>query len=320
MEVHSRRLYDNTSRVEKDIGQPVDNKNGSCGKFSKSFEENLNIVLNYTFNISNDYLVRLLLDNAGIEKLSKHPFDTKTPVFVTAASSNHFGELQDLIENLRTNVTRNNETMKMIIYDIGLNETQSQLVRKICECEYRLFPFYDYPSYFKILINYTWKPVIIQLVLIEYDFVMWIDSSVRFNGSPLSPLYEEARTVEVKILHGWDPIIRNTHLNTFNALGEAPCMFKRREIQAGWILVKRTNFTLRAIMKPWVSCALQFGCMAQDNAEIIILSPDERNEDQYHVCHRFDQSVIAIILTRLFNDGMDLVYGNMTKYGYIWRG
>ncbi|KAK3098891.1 hypothetical protein FSP39_024018 [Pinctada imbricata] len=239
----------------------------ACGDFSEtfpnSFEKNWEIVTNYRFVVPHGSLKELNLDTIGIEVLNNKVSDSKVPVIVTAASANHFEEVQGLIEMLMTRY----KGFKLIFYDIGLESNQVSVIKRHCKCEFRRFPFSKYPEYFRILRNYVWKPLIIQLVLIEYDFVMWMDASVRLNGSPLEELFEEARKTGIKILRGYGLIVKQTHLNTFKALEEKPCMFQGQELQTTWIIVSRTNFTLRAIMKPWVSCALQYGCMAQDNAE-----------------------------------------------------
>ncbi|KAK3097994.1 hypothetical protein FSP39_015138 [Pinctada imbricata] len=287
----------------------------ACGDFSEtfpnSFEKNLEIVTNYRFVVPHGSLKKLNLDTIGIEVLNNKVSDSKVPVIVTAASANHFEEVQGLIEMLMTRY----KGFKLIFYDIGLESNQVSVIK----CEFRRFPFSKYPEYFRILRNYVWKPLIIQLVLIEYDFVLWMDASVRLNGLPLEELFEEARKTGIKILRGYGLIVKQTHLNTFKALEEKPCMFQGQELQATWIIVSRTNFTLRAILKPWVSCALQYGCMAQDNAERLYRGRSSKHPGN-HLRHRFEQSVISIILTRLYHDHIKDVHIGISKFGAIMRG
>ena len=54
---------------------------------------------------------------------------------------------------------------------------------------------------------------------------------------------------------------------------------------------------LYAVMRPWVACALHYGCMDFQNSHSLLNCTNESIEP--HSCHRFDQSTIGIILTRL---------------------
>ncbi|KAK3085707.1 hypothetical protein FSP39_007599 [Pinctada imbricata] len=287
----------------------------SCGTFPKSLEENLKIVTDYRFNVPLDYQRFLKLDVDGIENLKKRILGKTIPVIATAVSSNHFREIQSLIENIHENVMKTFD-MKFILYDIGLTEPEAKIIQKNCRCDYRKFPFHKFPDHVRILRGYTWKPIIIQLVLIEYDFIMWVDASIRFHGNVLDSLFKEAYETEIKILPGGGSIADRTYGFTFNALGEDPCFFRRKEYSASCILIRRTNFTLHGILKPWVSCALQYGCMTSDNVEKII--DCRRNgllsDVPLHRCHRFDQSVISILLTRLFNDNNDFLLIKYKEY------
>ncbi|KAK3087810.1 hypothetical protein FSP39_010940 [Pinctada imbricata] len=268
--------------------------------------------------IETNVLAKLQLDNNGIETLDRKRSNTKIPVFVTAASANHFEEIQGLIQMIHEKVLTRYENVKFIIYDLGLQHRQAALIKKYCKCDFRVFPFHEYPEFFKVIPNMAWKPVIIQMVLMEYDFVTWMDASIRLFGTSLDQLFIDTRKTEIKILRGFGLIVRQTHLNTFNALGEEPCLYHRPELQTTWIIISRTNFTLSAIMRPWVSCALQFGCMAQENT-MSHKKCSARNPANF-LCHRFDQSPLSIILTRLFHDRLDQIYIRMGNKGAILRG
>ncbi|KAK3101497.1 hypothetical protein FSP39_004039 [Pinctada imbricata] len=289
--------------------------NNSCGTFPSSFEENLKIVTNYRFNVSLNYLHDLKLDDAGIESLSKRVSDRRIPVIVTAASSNHFREMQGMIEILHEKVMTSLE-FKFILYDIGLSELEAKIIKKNCRCEFRTFPFHKFPDHVRVLRGYTWKPIIIQKVLMEYDFIMWVDASIRFHGNILDSVFNEAYETEIKILPGGGSIADRTYGFTFNVLGEDPCLFRQEECSASCILIRRTNFTLHGILKPWLSCALQYGCMTNDNVEKMIDCRKNKvlSDVPLHRCHRFDQSVISILLTRLFNDNKDFLLVNSSEY------
>ena len=290
-----------------------------CGNFKATFRENLDIVRNYRFNVSKELLRNLDLDDAGIRKLSeKRVTKSNEPVFLHAASANHFGESQALFKNIHQKVMPKYKNIKLVFYDIGLKPEQLSLFRKHCRCDIRTFPFDEFPLHVRNIGAYTWKPILIQLLLQEFDFVMWMDSSVRFNGI-LDSLFFDALQSGFKTMPGGGDIAVRTHSNTFKVLGEKTCMFVWPGCQGGWVLVKRNKFTLSTIMKPWVSCALQFGCMAQPPP----LYPCDRGRNkpkkEFNSCHRFDQSVLGIILTRLFNYKLQLTLFKVHDYGVISR-
>ena len=109
--------------------------------------------------------------------------DAKTPFFdvvvpVTAASSNHFGELMPNVKFFPTHFPEK----KLFCYDIGLDESQASQLKKLPYVSYRKFDFDKYPPHIKNLMNYAWKILIIGELLSEFDGVMWFDTSVRVHG------------------------------------------------------------------------------------------------------------------------------------------
>ena len=164
-----------------------------------------------------------------------------------------------------------------------------------------------------------------QTVLKQYPLVMWVDSSVRFRTSNLSRLIEDAVSIGVQVSLEFNShrvkieasVAERTDLRTFQYLGEDPCLFQTYgEVHAGWVFLYRSIFTLKYIMKPWVSCALHYGCMVITRATMDCDSSASR----IGKCHRFDQSVLGIILTRLFNVDRYAVHFRDFYYGKIMRG
>ncbi|KAL3883555.1 hypothetical protein ACJMK2_029808 [Sinanodonta woodiana] len=262
--------------------------------FRRTFEANCNVVKKYPVGDSGPYLQELGLSRNFVEFLNP-----SIPVIVTAASSNHFLEVQALMQNLHSVVFPKYKNVKFIFYDIGLSKNETEMVKKHCRCEYRLFPFEKYPEHLKILKGYTFKPLIAQTVLNEYGFVMWIDASIRFLTGDLDSLFEMAMKDGVKIIAGSLGVGHRTDPTIFKFLREDPCLYADKiEMQATFFLIYRTCFVIDTIMRPWVSCALTSGCMyfpgSQDRLSCV-------NEKGLGFCHRFDQSIMSIILWRLFH-------------------
>nr|XP_022291817.1 uncharacterized protein LOC111103092 [Crassostrea virginica]XP_022291818.1 uncharacterized protein LOC111103092 [Crassostrea virginica]XP_022291819.1 uncharacterized protein LOC111103092 [Crassostrea virginica] len=266
-------------------------------RFRSSLKQNMNYISNYIFNISSELMYQLKLDREGIEYLSaKTENATKTPTFVTALSDNHYEEFMGFLRMMSTLKRNNYSDLYLIVYNIGLSVKNKEAIREKCNCSVRNFPFEIFPQHVRHLRGFTWKPIIIQLVLQESDFVMWMDTSIRLKH--IDPYFKKAKRYGIQVLHGSGSISVRTHQRLFETLNEKQCMFNYPEIQAGLIIITRSCLTLTYIMRPWVSCALQYGCMDIPNAENYY---DCTNEWKLSSCHRSDQSVLGIILTRLFN-------------------
>ncbi|KAK3585682.1 hypothetical protein CHS0354_020248 [Potamilus streckersoni] len=270
-------------------------------KFRETFEENCHFIQTYPTGDSGPYLKEIGLSRDFVD----FP-NFRIPVLVTAASSNHFLEVQALMRNLHSVVFPKYKNLKFIFYDIGLKENEKEMVKKHCRCEYRSFPFEKYPEHVKILKGYTFKPLITQTVLNEYGFVMWMDASVRFRTGELDSLFEMATKDGVKIIPGDLGVGYRTDPVTFKFLREDPCLFAdKKEIQATFFMLYRTRFTIETIMRPWVSCALTSGCMYFPGSQSRISCA---NQNGLGFCHRFDQSVLSIILWRLYHADFGRVY------------
>ena len=111
--------------------------------------------------------------------------DAKAPFFdlvvpVTGASSNHFEEFRAHISTF----AKLFPGIRVIFYDLGLTRSQVKFILKnLPFVQYRMFDFNEYPPHLSTLINYAWKPLIIQEILGEFDGAMWYDSSIKFKGN-----------------------------------------------------------------------------------------------------------------------------------------
>lgn len=217
---------------DKDPFVKQNNTADKCNDFHSSFKENLQKVLKYSLNVPEKYLKLLHLDRVGIKNITSKVVDSPYPILASATSSNHYNEIQGLIRDYHQNLLPLYPNMKLILYDLGLNKNQLEQMKKYCKCEVRQFPFHSFPNHIRSLSGFGWKPLIIQLLLIEFDFLMWADASVRFNGNHLNKLIDGAKEVGVQIIPGWGSIAVRTNPRTFAALGEQMCMFDYPELEA----------------------------------------------------------------------------------------
>ena len=95
---------------------------------------------------------------------------------VTAISSDHFKEVQDMIHSAQKNAPNT----KIFVYDLGLKKHERKILSDHCFVEVRTFPFSKYPSHFRgLALNEAWKPIIINELAKEYDVILYGDASLR---------------------------------------------------------------------------------------------------------------------------------------------
>ncbi|XP_033627247.1 uncharacterized protein LOC117290102 [Asterias rubens] len=86
---------------------------------------------------------------------------SKRTVIVTAISSNHYKEGKVMISTAQ-NVMPNT---RIVVCDLGLIPSEIR----------------EYPPHVKDLLNYAWKPALINELLYEFGAVFWADSSVDID-------------------------------------------------------------------------------------------------------------------------------------------
>ncbi|XP_052224189.1 uncharacterized protein LOC127839839 [Dreissena polymorpha] len=184
------------------------------------------------------------------------------PVFITGVSSNHLRESMNMFNNFNSVVRKMKPNVRMIFYDLGLQADEPDQIKAICQCEYRLFPFEYFPAYVKELKGYAWKPLLIMMVLKEYPFAVWMDSSILFTTSNISGLLDMARRLDVICTPGGGSVALRTLPVTFGFFREKACTFRKLpEIQAGFFIARTTPFVVQNILKPWIACALVIDCI-----------------------------------------------------------
>ena len=139
---------------------------------------------------------------------------------------------------------------------------------------------------------------------------------MRFLTKDLDQIFDNSRTLGVQATVGFGPIAARTSNKTFNFLKESPCAFRNtNEFEATFIIIYANDFIMQHFMIPWISCALTEQCMAPINLIGC------HNDQVYFDCHRFDQSVLSILMARLFHSdlkahAMQHTFFQICKNGY----
>ncbi|ETN87257.1 hypothetical protein NECAME_00116, partial [Necator americanus] len=122
-----------------------------------------------------------LLDISSSTNIS----DDLNPVFITAFSQSHFMEGKRLVASIRAFY----KTANIVVYDIGLSKKGVVRVKRWCHVEYRRFNFEDYPSYFRQLHTFRWKPIVIAEALRDFGVIWYMDTSVIVRKGDLRHIY-----------------------------------------------------------------------------------------------------------------------------------
>nr|CDJ87886.1 Protein of unknown function DUF1647 domain containing protein [Haemonchus contortus] len=243
------------------------------------------------------------------------------PVFVTAMSDNHFKEGLTLIASIRKLWPQR----KILIYDLGLLPHSIEELQEKCLLEIRTFPFDIFPSYVKDLYQFRWKPLIIAMTLKEFGAVWYMDTSIRWKKDRLDLVHDEIRCrrdhdwpesrnylknpnvttcgksaylLQLSSQHGVFP---TTNPGVYEYIPTILRYLKQRSSEnhdAGFAFVVRTKDAIK-ILKWYVLCALEKDCMAPPGAQLYCNFGEDR-WDHYAGCHRYDQSVINLLLANAY--------------------
>ncbi|XP_052815587.1 uncharacterized protein LOC128242469 isoform X2 [Mya arenaria] len=218
------------------------------------------------------------------------------PVFVTAASSNHFQEVMGMFNSFNDLQQRLNRVWVLYFFNLGLSKKEEEQVQNMCNCTVKTFHFDQYPEHVKHLKGYAFKPLVIEIIARNHKFIVWMDSSTRFKKADLYTLLVTGKKEGVIVTQTGGTVARRTLPSMFQYFSTHPCRFRNlNELQSGFIIFYLNPFVIHRIFWPWIRCALELGCM------IPVLNPDmylkcNTYGNVYGECHRYDQSALGILL------------------------
>ena len=225
----------------------------------------------------------------------ERPWKKEYFLIVSAISSNHYEEAKDMIGSAQHFLP----TRRIVIYDLGLQESQRKELKKFCNVELRKFDFEKYPPYVKSLDKYAWKPIIIRQLAHEAEYIFWGDSSIRFVKD-FESTFSKLDKFPLKGHHHNPDIVQLTHTGTLDYLNVTrEAMQNVNGIEGGVVLYK-TNEVAMHIIDVWYDCAMHEDCIAPKNTGIYgcNFSLAKPGSTKYIGCHRFDQSALNVVIVR----------------------
>ncbi len=213
-------------------------------------------------------------------------------VVATAASSNHFGALCQMLQSLKPLPVR------VECYDIGLTEQERRRLPRWDGVVHRTFDYASYPAFLDVNVNageYAWKPVIVADVAERAEAIgadlLWADAGCFFlEADTITRRIAESRGLWVRqsagVMREW------THPGMFAYLDADPATFAERH-NADATLVgfaissggrAQRDAVFRDIVAPWKTYALVKDCIAPEGSS-------RRN-------HRQDQALLSYLVHR----------------------
>lgn len=142
-------------------------------------------------------------------------------------------------------------------------------------------------------------------MLKDFSGVFWVDSTVVFRDNNMTNVYNQLTTSNPGVLFFVDTGHGNlavTHPQMFDYLPtNLTSLLPLRQFGAGVMLLYRTQFVVQHVIRWFVYCALDERCIAPVSERICDSRPTKLNSYHYIGCHRFDQSVINVILANIFD-------------------
>jgi Protein of unknown function (DUF1647) len=214
-------------------------------------------------------------------------------VVVTAASSNHFGALVQMLTSLRDLDAR------VECYDIGLTAAEAAALPRWPRAVHRTFDYDAHPPHMHVSVNageYAWKPVIVADVIDrvranhEPCDVLWADAGCYFESLEVITARIAAAGLWVRRSAG--TMREWTHPGTFEWLRADPAQYLDKinadATLVGFALGSASPATAerlyQGIVVPWRDCAMVKDCIAPAGSS-------RKN-------HRQDQAVLSYLVHR----------------------
>ncbi|GFS03249.1 hypothetical protein ElyMa_006465400 [Elysia marginata] len=249
-------------------------------------------------------------------------------IVVSAVSSNHYLESQAMLFNLQQNLFPHLDNFTFVYYNLGLKPAERRYLSNICRCVMIDFPFHLFPEFLKMLKCYTWKPLIVNAVIQKSELVFWVDASIRFHSDPTNVLALLERSRERGIQMGWSKttISKTTLPSMFHFFGDEACAYRPYNQGLSGVVIYHNEWLIkRTVLEPWAACALSDRCMCPQTGVDLFQARISCHQDSgkyvYGVCHRFDQSALSILLTKLYQENVNhVILKDINQFVDIKRG
>ena len=209
---------------------------------------------------------------------------TKIIPTVTLVTGSDYSHAHSLM-NLLASVKKFEPDIEVIVYDLGLTQSQLRILMKKFNFEVRKFDFSKYPPYFNIRIaagEYAWKPVIIEEVAKQRSGIVWWMDAGNIISAPLTDYIQKNREAGFWQTSSGGTIGRWTHPEMLRYF-KLPSDWKSNEIMlaATCVAFDTQNILAMELLSDWAKYAQVKNCIA----------PEGSNRTN----HRQDQALLSVL-------------------------
>lgn len=240
------------------------------------------------------------------------------PVPVTALSDNRFEEFEESIKSFQFT----HPGKKILVYDLGLSEDRVETIKKAKDqFIYRKFHFEFYPEHVRDLANFSWKILLWAEVLEQFGGLMWFDTSIEWiknSDDLIHKMRMDDRSFTSAIEERHHTIAYGVHpmMYTFFPSNITAHMYPYNMMKTmGSVIVFNTNDCKDSLMRWAMLCALNKDCIAPMGSRKEC--PSGTNKYQPHICHRYDQALLSILLANRYGiteDGQSKYFSGKKHY------
>ena len=196
---------------------------------------------------------------------------------------------------------------KIIVFDLGLSESERKNLTERKNLELRHFPYEDYKNLSHVQRlhgSYTFKAIMVKRVARDYhDHVIFYgDASVRLKSCDITSALEHLK--KFPIFSGAPVHYKAVEFTHDGMIDYLKMPYTRKEmaaiptIQSGCYLLLVNDETRRKIVDPWEDCSLHADCIVPKGYKTWPCNFTTKHDGHYIGCHRYDQSALNMILAR----------------------
>ncbi|XP_029708955.1 uncharacterized protein LOC109419957 [Aedes albopictus] len=205
------------------------------------------------------------------------------------------------------NIATKLPTEQLLIYDLGLSESDLHTLQAFCNssrCSVITYDLSSLPSYVTDENMHAFRPIIIHDALARARTVLFTENSVRLRNSGKELTDIRVKTENTSGVMGWttqQAVTSRTHPKMFDYFDTDSDNFQFLPmVSLDFVFFVSTPTVNDKIMLPWVRCMLTPECLHPIGAQSAGCKYNKKPQYRYSGCHGYDTSAFNIILGLTF--------------------
>lgn len=205
------------------------------------------------------------------------------------------------------NIASKLPTEQLLIYDLGLSESDLHTLQAFCNSSRCTVISYDLgalPSYIADETMHAFRPIIIHDALARARTILFTENSVRLRGTAKDLAEIRVKTENSSGVMGWttqQAVTSRTHPKMFYYFDtDANDFLFLPMVSLDFVFFVNTPTVNDKIMLPWVRCMLNPECLHPIGAQSGGCKYNKKPQYRYSGCHGYDTSAFNIILGLTF--------------------